>query len=206
MENKEKELLLNRGLLLGLFFSVFPILDLMFGADMSISKYYSLFYGVWFVCYSVVIIFIGKEFKAFTSFFDFRSAFRVMFIVSALAFSILTVTRISLWNVFYPAKYIELNEARDVKLIAVSIDFSKSALDNAYTDGNLSDDDYDESLTQIEEQLEFAESSIADKWDYIKTNGISKSLFIGNLIYNLFFIAIYNAVLALFLRRKNEIA
>ena len=100
--------------------------------------------------------------------FDFRNSFRVLFIVSALAFSILTVTRISLWNVFYPAKYIELNEARDVKLIAVSINFTKSTLDNAYSDGDLNDDEYDESLTKIEDQLEFAESSIAEKWVYIK--------------------------------------
>ena len=206
MENKEKELLLNRGLLLGLFFSAFPILDLMFGAEMSLSKYYSLFYGVWFLVYSVFIVYIGKEFKAFSPIYDFRNSFRVLFIVSALAFSILMVTRISLWNVFYPAKYIELNEARDVKLIAVSINFTKSTLDNAYSDGDLNDDEYDESLTKIEDQLEFAESSIAEKWVYIKDNGISKSLFIGNLIYNLFFIAIYNAILALFLRRKNEIA
>jgi len=205
MENNEKELLLNRGLLLGLFFSVFPILDLMFGAEMSISKYYSLFYGVWFLVYSVFIVYIGKEFKSFSPIFDFRNSFRVLFIVSALSLSILTVTRIALWNVFYPAKYIELNEARDVKLIAVSIDFTKSTLDKAYTDGDLTDDEYDESLTAIDSQLEFAESSIAEKWEFIKENGISKSLFVGNLIYNLFFIAIYNAILALFIRRKNEI-
>ena len=205
MENNEKELLLNRGLLLGLFFSVFPILDLMFGAEMSISKYYSLFYGVWFLVYSVFIVYIGKEFKSFSPIFDFRNSFRVLFIVSALSLSILTVTRIALWNVFYPAKYIELNEARDVKLIAVSIDFTKSTLDKAYTDDDLTDDEYDESLTAIDSQLEFAESSIAEKWEFIKENGISKSLFVGNLIYNLFFIAIYNAILALFLRRKNEI-
>ena len=102
-------------------------------------------------------------------------------------------------------QYIELNEARDVKLIAVSIDFTKSTLDKAYTDGDLTDDEYDESLTAIDSQLEFAESSIAEKWEFIKENGISKSLFVGNLIYNLFFIAIYNAILALFIRRKNEI-
>ena len=168
MENKEKELLLNRGLLLGLFFSVFPILDLMFGAEMSLSKYYSLFYGVWFLVYSVFIVYIGKEFKAFSPIFDFRNSFRVLFIVSALSLSILTVTRIALWNVFYPAKYIELNEARDVKLIAVSIDFTKSTLDKAYTDGDLTDDEYDESLTAIDSQLEFAESSIAEKWEFIK--------------------------------------
>ena len=206
MENKEKELLLNRGLLLGLFFSIFPILDLMFGAEMSLSKYYGLFFGVWFVVYSIYIVYIGKEFKVFSPIFDFRNSFRVLFIVSALAFSILTVTRISLWNVFYPVKYIELNEVRDVKLISIFSVISKSTLDNAYTNGDFNDDEYDESLTKIEDQLEFAESSIAEKWVYIKDNGISKSLFIGNLIYNLFFIAIYNAILALFLRRKNEIA
>ena len=206
MENKKKELLLNRGLLLGLFFSVFPILDFMFGAEMSLSKYYSLFYGVWFLVYSVFIVYIGKEFKSFSPIFDFRNSFRVLFIVSALSLSILTVTRVALWNVFYPAKYIELNEARDVKLIDVTIDFTKSTLDKAYTDGDLTDDEYDESLTAIDSQLEFAESSIAEKWEFIKENGISKSLFVGNLIYNLFFIAIYNAILALFLRRKNEIA
>ena len=93
-----------------------------------------------------------------------------------------------------------------MKLISASISFTKSALDNAYIEGNLSDEEYDESLVDIEGQLEFAESSILEKWEFIKENGISKSLFIGNLVYNLFFIAIYNAILALFLRRKNEIA
>jgi len=205
MESQEKELLLNRGLILGLFFSGFPILDLMFGSEMSLNKYYSLFFGFWFVVYSIAILYIGKEFKAFTPIFDFRSSFRILFIVSALAFSILTVTRISLWNVFYPERYIELNEARDVKLTSVLTNFIKSTLDKAYTEGNLTDDEYDDSLTDIEGQFEFAENSILKKWKFIKENGISKSLFIGNLIYNLFFIAIYNAILALFLRRKNEI-
>ena len=206
MRNKYKELLLNRGLLLGLFFSVFPILDLMYGTEMSLTKYYSLFSGFWFVMYSVAIVYIGKEFRTFDPIFDFRSSFRVLFIVSALALSILTVTRISLWNVFYPTKYIELNEARDVKLISFTTSFSKSILDNTFNEGNLSDEKYEENLNKIEIQDEFAESMIKDKWIYIKENGISKSLFIGNLIYNLFFIAIYNAILAFFLRRKNQIA
>ena len=70
MENKEKELLLNRGLMLGIIFSVFPILDLMFGAEMSLTKYYSLFFGVWFLVYSIAILYIGKEFKAFSPFFS----------------------------------------------------------------------------------------------------------------------------------------
>ena len=35
MDTKQKELLWNRGLLLGLFLSIFPILDLMYGAEMT---------------------------------------------------------------------------------------------------------------------------------------------------------------------------
>ena len=143
MENKEKELLLNRGLMLGITFSVFPFLDLMFGAEMSLTKYYSLFYGVWFLVYSVAIVYVGKEFKAFAPLFDFRTSFRVLFIVSALAFSILTVTRISLWNLFYPAKYIELNEARDMKLLLFSTNFIESNLDEAYSEGDLTHDEYE---------------------------------------------------------------
>ena len=188
MESQEKELLLNRGLILGITFSVFPFIDLMFGAEMSLTKYYSLFFGVWFLVYSVAIFYIGKEFKAFAPFFDFRSSFRVLFIVSLLAFSILTVTRISLWNVFYPAKYIELNEARDIKLILVSTNFIKSTLEKAYSEGDLTDNEYDESLTDLEAQLVKADNSLIEKWKFIKENGISKSLFIGNLIYDLFFI------------------
>jgi len=206
MENKEKELFLNRGLILGLALSIFPILDLMFGEEMSLTKYYSFFIGVWFLFYSIAILYIGKEFKSSAAIFDFRSSFRVLFIVSALAFSILTVTRISLWNVFYPAKYIELNEAREIKLISVLTNFTTTALDEAYGEGNLTDDEYDNSLSDLDSQLEFAEKNVLDKWESIRENGISKSLFIGNLIYNLFFIAIYNAILALFIRRKNEIA
>ena len=180
-------------------------MDLLFGAEMSLSKYYGWFFGVWFVAYTIAIVFIGKEFKVKALIFNFRNAFRVLFIVSALAFSILTVTKISLWNVFYPEKYIELNEKREAELITELITFTESSLAKAYTEGDLTDDEYDESSIQIQEQLDFADSKIKEKWSYIKDNGISKSLFIGNLIYNLFFIAIYNAIIALFIRRKNEI-
>ena len=117
MDTKQKELLWNRGLLLGLFLSIFPILDLMYGAEMTLSKYYFLFYVLWFLIYSISIIYIAKEFKVFVPIFDFKSTFRILFIVSLLAFTLLTVTKITVWNVFYPDKYVELNEARDNKLI-----------------------------------------------------------------------------------------
>ncbi len=205
MEKKEKDFLLNKGLVLGFVFSIFPILDYLFGSNISLSTYYGLFYISWFIFYSFLILSIGKEFKQTAKLFDFRNAFRVLFIVSALGFSILTVTKITLWNVFYPGKYIQLNESRDMNLMAVSIRFAKSTLDDAYADGSIDDDEYDNSLSKLDDQLDMIEISLKDKWNFIKENGISKSFFLGSLIYNLFFISIYNAILALFIRTKIKL-
>ena len=205
MEKNEKDFLLNKGLVVGFVFSIFPILDYLFGSNISLSTYYGVFYISWFIVYSVLILSIGKEFKQTAKLFDFRNAFRVLFIVSALGFSILTVTKITLWNVFYPGKYIQLNESRDMNLMAVSIRFSESTLLNAYNDGSIDADEYENSLSNLDDQLDMVEISLKEKWNFIKENGISKSLFLGSLIYNLFFISIYNAILALFIRKKIKL-
>ena len=206
MKNTEKEFVLNRGLYLGMFFSIFPIIDLLFGENMSSKTYYILFYGLWFFVTTYLIYFFGKENRANTDLFDFKSAFRIMFLVSAIGFSLLTVTRITLWNVFYSAKYIELNQARDTKLSSYALEYAKSSLDQAYKEGSLSDEEYEESITIVDNQVLQAQEMIKEKWDYIKENGISKTLFVGSLIYNIFFISILNAILALIIRRKQEIA
>ena len=205
MDTKQKELLWNRGLLLGLFLSIFPILDLMYGAEMTLSKYYFLFYVLWFLIYSISIIYIAKEFKVFVPIFDFKSTFRILFIVSLLAFTLLTVTKITVWNVFYPDKYVELNEARDNKLIEFFIEFSKSTLNTAYEEGELTDDEYDDNLTQINVAFGEMKDAFLVKWNDIKENGLSKTLFIGDLVSNLFLIAIYNAIIAVIMKRKNKI-
>ena len=205
MDTKQKELLWNRGLLLGLFLSIFPILDLMYGAEMTSSKYYFLFYVLWFLIYSISIIYIAKEFKVFVPIFDFKSTFRILFIVSLLAFTLLTVTKITVWNVFYPDKYVELNEARDNKLIEFFIEFSKSTLNTAYEEGELTDDEFEDNLTQIDDAFGEMNDALSVKWNDIKENGLSKTLFIGDLVFNLFFIAIYNAIIAVIMKRKNKI-
>ena len=47
--------------------------------------------------------------------------------------------------------------------------------------------------------------ALSVKWNDIKENGLSKTLFIGDLVFNLFFIAIYNAIIAVIMKRKNKI-
>ena len=205
MDTKQKELLWNRGLLLGLFLSIFPILDLMYGAEMTLSKYHFLFSFLWFLIYSISIIYIAKEFKVFVPIFDFKSTFRILFIVSLLAFTLLTVTKITVWNVFYPDKYVELNEARDNKLIVFFIKFSKSTLNTAYQEGELTDDEFEDNLTQIDDAFGEMNDALSVKWNDIKEKGLSKTLFIGDLVFNLFFIAIYNAIIAVIMKRKNKI-
>ena len=126
-------------------------------------------------------------------------------IAAAIGFSLLTVTRITLWNIFYPEKYIELNETRDSKLTSFVLGFSQSYLDKAYRNGSLSDEEYEEAMTNIDDQIIAANKILEEKWNSIKQNGISKTLFIVTLITNLFFMIILNAILALIIRRKHEI-
>ncbi|MEC9209551.1 MAG: DUF4199 family protein [Bacteroidota bacterium] len=205
MQQIEKEFLLNRGLYLGIFLSFFPIIDLLFGENMTLKTYYLVFYGLWFIIMTFLILFFGKEYRSHSNFFNFKSAFRIMFIVAAIGFSLLTVTRITLWNIFYPEKYIELNETRDAKLTSFVLGFSQSYLDKAYRNGSLSDEEYEESMTKIDDQINAANKILEEKWNSIKENGISKTLFLVTLITNLFFMIILNAILALIIRRKHEI-
>ena len=206
MQQSEKEFFLNRGLYLGIFFSFFPIIDLVYGENMTLKTYYLVFYGLWFIITIALLLFFGKEYRATSNFFDFKSAFRILFIISAIGFSLRTVTKISLWNVFYPEKYIELNEARDSKLTSFTFEFSKSSLDKAYKKGSLSDEEYEESMKIIDNQIITTNEMIEEKWNDLKQNGIGKTFFVGNLIFNLFFMIILNALLALIIRRKHEIA
>jgi hypothetical protein len=78
-------------------------------------------------------------------------------------------------------------------------------LDNAYREGDISSDEYEESFTLIEDQIDQAQAIIKQKWDSIRENGLSKTIFIGALVYDLFFISIINAILALIIRRKKQI-
>ena len=60
MQQSEKEFFLNRGLYLGIFFSFFPIIDLVYGENMTLKTYYLVFYGLWFIITIALLLFFGK--------------------------------------------------------------------------------------------------------------------------------------------------
>ena len=112
MEKEEKEFILNKGLMLGLVLMIFPIIDLMYGLNMSSTNYLLLFVLLWIVVYSYLVVKWSKEYASYHNIFPFKDAFRTLFLISALAFGVLTVGKILLWTVSYPDKYVEINKKR----------------------------------------------------------------------------------------------
>jgi len=195
MEKQEKEFILNKGLMLGLVLLIFPIIDLTFGLNMSLTNYLVVFFLAWTIVYTYFVVKWSKEFASYYELFSFRDAFRILFVISAIGFGVLTVGKSLLWTFSYPDKYVEINEKRELSFFSMQ----KSVIDNAYTQGAFSEDEY-------EEQLELYSSGkqlLTDKWDVIRKEGLGTTYFLQILITVLFFIAIYCAILALFVRKKE---
>jgi hypothetical protein len=195
MEKQEKEFILNKGLMLGLVLLIFPIIDLTFGLNMSLTNYLIVFFLAWTLVYTYFVVKWSKEFASYYELFSFRDAFRILFVISALGFGVLTVGKTVLWTFSYPDKYIEINEKRELSFFSMQ----KSVIDNAQTQGAFSEDEY-------EDQLELYYSGkqlLTDKWDVIRKEGLGVTYFLQILITVLFFIAIYCAILALFVRKKE---
>ena len=195
MEKKEKEFILNKGLMLGLVLLIFPIIDLTFGLNMSLTNYLIVFFLAWTLVYTYFVVKWSKEFASYYELFSFRDAFRILFVISAIGFGVLTVGKSLLWTFSYPDKYVEINEKRELSFFSMQ----KSVIDNAYTQGAFSEDEY-------EDQLELYSSGkqlLTDKWDVIRKEGLGSTYFLQILITVLFFIAIYCAILALFVRKKE---
>ena len=195
MEKQEKEFILNKGLMLGLVLLIFPIIDLTFGLNMSLTNYLIVFFLAWTLVYTYFVVKWSKEFASYYELFSFRDAFRILFVISALGFGVLTVGKTVLWTFSYPDKYIEINEKRELSFFSMQ----KSVIDNAQTQGAFSKNEY-------EDQLELYSSGkqlLTDKWDVIRKEGLGVTYFLQILITVLFFIAIYCAILALFVRKKE---
>ncbi len=195
MEKQEKEFILNKGLMLGLVLLIFPIIDLTFGLNMSLTNYLIVFFLAWTVVYTYFVVKWSKEFASYYELFSFRDAFRILFVISALGFGVLTVGKTVLWTFSYPNKYIEIKEKRELSFFSMQ----KSVIDNAQTQGAFSEDEY-------EDQLELYSSGkhlLTDKWDVIRKEGLGTTYFLQILIPVLFFIAIYCAILAFFVRKKE---
>ena len=81
MDKQEKEFILNKGLILGLVLMLFPIIDLMYGLNMSTSNYFLVFGLLWLIVYTFLLVKWSKEFASYYELFPFRDAFRTLFIV-----------------------------------------------------------------------------------------------------------------------------
>jgi hypothetical protein len=196
MEKQEKEFILNKGLILGLVLFLFPITDLLYGLNMSTNSYFFIFALLWIVVYTYFIIKWSKEFASYYELFPFKDAFRTLFVISALAFAVLTVGKTLIWTVAYPDKYIEINEKRELEFMSLQ----KSVIDNAYKNGTFNEDKYEEQL----EGYKINQSLLQSKWEVMKSEGIGTTYFLQVLVSVLFFVAIYCAILALFVRKKEK--
>ena len=194
MEDNQKSFIINKGLSLGLILTLFPIFDLMFGINIGWTSYFIIFGLIWIILYTFLIIRYTKSFFQNVEFLSFRDAFRSLFVISALAFLILTFSKFLLWQISFPEKYIDINQSRSLSIFETQ----KSVIDNSYKEGTLDDEEYEKAITTINE----FKTQMSNDWDNIRSEGLPLTYFFGKLVTLLFFIAIYCAILALFIRRK----
>ena len=197
MEKEEKAFILNKGMILGLVLILFPIIDLLYGLDMNWKSYLLIFGLLWMGVYSYLVVKWSKEYASYYEIFPFKDAFRTLFLISALAFGVLTVGKTLLWTVSSPEKYIEININRDLG----SLEIYKSLIDVSYTEGAFNDEQYEEKINNYESN----KNVILSKWDSIKSEGLGVTYFLQILISVLFFISIYCAILALLVRKKEKL-
>lgn len=251
MDKQEKEFILNKGLILGLVLMLFPIIDLMYGLNMSTTNSVLVFGLLWLIGYTFLLVKWSKEFAFKYDVFSFKDSFRVLYIISALGFVVLTVGKIGLWNVYSPNTYIEINLNRaqkiyDVALIELNIPDSirqgviegypiNAQISNTKLNTSSSSSDsketkifknterhadaqreiflneggvrhYDVCPPEFKKEVNYIRSLLqtVQSWQELKRIGIPKSHFIALLIPVLFLNSIFCAILALFVRKKEQ--
>ena len=196
MKKQEKEFILNKGLILGLVLMLFPIIDLLYGLDMNWKNYLLIFVLLWIIVYSYLVVKWSKEYASYYEIFPFKDAFRTLFLISALAFGVLTVGKTLLWTVSSPEEYIEINMKRELGFF----EMQKSLIDETYKEGTFNTDQYEEQLNAFKSN----KSLILSKWETIRSEGLGVTYFLQILISVLFFISIYCVILAFFVRKKEK--
>ena len=197
MDKQEKDFIINKGLILGLVLLVFPILDLTYGSKMSNTNYFIIFGLLWMILYSYLIIKWTKIVSSYYEYFPFKDTFRTLFLISAIAFGVLTVGKTFLWTISFQEKYIEINEKRELSYFNIQ----KSVIDEAYQNGTFSDEQYEEQMLSLNKNKILLE----EKWDMIRSDGIGATYFFQMLISVLFLISIYCVILALIIRKKEPL-
>ena len=196
MEKQEKAFILNKGLILGLVLIFFPIIDLFYGLDMNWINYILIFGLLWMVVYSYLVVKWSKEFASYYEIFPFKDAFRTLFLISAVAFAVLTVGKTLLWTVSFPEEYIEINMQRQLEPYKMV----KSMLESKYLDGSINGDEYEKQINNFDSQ----NSLIVSHWEILRSEGLGITYFMQLLIFVLSIISIYCAILAFFVRKKEN--
>ena len=197
MDKQEKDFIINKGFLLGLILLFFPLLDLTYGSKMSNTNYFIIFGLLWMILYTYLIIKWTKIVSSYYEYFPFKDTFRTLFLISAIAFGVVTVGKTLLWTVSFPEKYIEINEYRELSYFNIQ----KSVIDEAYQNGTFSDEQYEEQMLSLNNNKILLE----EKWDMIKSEGIGATYFFQMLISVLFLISVYCLILALIIRKKEPL-
>ena len=204
MEKQEKEFILNKGLTLGALLIFFPIIDLMFGMDMSLTNYLLIFGLMWIVVYTFSVVKWSKEFASYYEIFPFKDAFRTLFVISSLGFAVLTVGKIAIWNISYPEKYIELTENFYNNIFDNLINWVELTNQELLKSGEINSDEYEDKIIELRKMTQESNNKLQSGITVMKKEGIGITYFIGRLVYRLFFIAIYCAILAFFVRKKEK--
>ena len=75
---------------------------------------------------------------------------------------------------------------------------------NLLNSGEINSDEYENKNDKSQKMIQDSKSKLKTEMDLMRKEGIGITFFIGKLIYSLFFISIYCAILALLVRKKEK--
>lgn len=195
---QDKEFIKNRGLYFGLYLSIFPFFYFVFGESMSLTTYLVVFWFAWAVGVFYLLFNFVKERKNTYDLFNFKQAFTSLFLISAVGLLVLCVTKIMLWKVLYEDKYIQLDQSFYKNILVTTFNYTNMQLDEAYNEGTIKEDEYNDQLDKLNKQQEEFNLAITDRWK----EGVSIRFFLWQLLNSLFLFVFINLILAYFLRKK----
>ena len=193
-----KEFIKNRGLYFGLYLSIFPFFYFAFGDKISLTTYVAVFWGAWSFGVFYLLYIFGKELRNSHEQFNFKQAFKSLFLVSTVGLLVLCITKIMLWKVLYEDKYIKLDQSFYNSMLISSFNYTNQKLDDAFDEGVVREDEYNDQKDKLKQQQKEFNEAINDRWN----EGLSIRFFLWQLINSLFLFVFINLILAYFLRKK----
>jgi hypothetical protein len=165
---------------------------------MSLTTYLVIFWFAWALGVFYLLYTFVEELKNTYDLFNFKQAFTSLFSISALGLLVLCITKIMLWKVLYEDKYIQLDQSFYKNILVTTFNYTNMKLDEAYNEGIIKEDEYNDQLDKLNKQQEEFNLAITDRWK----DGVSIRFFLWQLLNSLFLFVFINLILAYFLRKK----